>query len=215
MMDHSSTERDLIESCLPENDSYYNPRDDGNDESHFIYIFNTVLNGTARLNVLLPTATILAFTIFAPLLTNDGKCQTLNRWLMGVFLFISAASCIFFLLTDSFRTAKGRLYYGVATFTGIWTFNGGRRKPCVPSEYRLRWNDLFHASLSLIAFLTFTISHNDVLACYHLGMPRKVTNSVPLVVGFVISVLFVVFPSKRRGIGYPFLLQKDALYTRN
>ena len=53
------------------------------------------------------------------------------------------------------------------------------------------------------------------MACYHLEMPRKVTNSVPLVVGFVISVLFVVFPSKRRGIGYPFLLHKDPLYTRN
>lgn len=85
----------------------------------------------------------------------------------------------------------------------------------MPSEYKLRWIDLFHALLSLIAFLTFAGSHNDVLECYHLEMSRKVTNSVPLVVGFVISVLFVVFPSKRRGIGYPFLLQKDALYTRN
>ncbi|KAJ9675286.1 hypothetical protein PVL29_024304 [Vitis rotundifolia] len=211
----NSLQQDLIESYLPDNGSYYCLGDDGTDESHFIYVLNAILSGTARLNVLLPTATILAFTIFAPLLTNDGKCHTLNRWLMGFFLAISAASCIFFLFTDSFRTARGRLYYGVATRNGIWTFNGGRRKPCTPSEYRLRWIDLFHALLSLIAFLTFAGLHNDVLECYHLEIPRKVTNSVPLVVGFVISVLFVVFPSKRRGIGYPFLLQKDALYTRN
>ena len=215
MMDYS-IQQDLIESDLPDEESYYSLRDDDKDESRFIHVLNAVLSGTARLNVLLPTATILAFTIFAPLLTDDGKCGILNRWLMGVFLAISSASCIFFLFTDSFRTARGRLYYGVATFRGIWSFNGGgRRKPCAPSEYRLGRIDLFHASLSLIAFLTFAISHNDVMACYHLEMPRKVTNSVPLVVGFVISVLFVVFPSKRRGIGYPFLLHKDPLYTRN
>ncbi|XP_010256248.2 PREDICTED: uncharacterized protein LOC104596693 [Nelumbo nucifera] len=193
----------------------YIEEDDIADESHFFFILNTILSGTARLNVLLPTATILAFTIFAPILTNDGKCDTLNRWLMAIFLAISSASCVFFTFTDSFRTATGRLYYGIATFRGIWTFNGGRKRPCHPRDYRLRWADLFHSSLSVVAFLTFASSNNDVLDCYYLAMPRKVTNIVPLVVGFVISVLFVVFPSGRRGIGYPFLLRKDGLYYRS
>ncbi|KAK9270194.1 hypothetical protein L1049_025770 [Liquidambar formosana] len=209
----NSINQDLIESCELEEDDYY-LEDDCMDETQFIYVLNAILSGTARLNVLLPTATILAFTIFTPLLTNDGKCNNLYRWLMGFFLVLSSASCVFFSFTDSFRTATGRLYYGVATLRGIWTFNGGRKKPYLPSEYRLRWTDLFHASLSLIAFLTFASSHNDVLKCYYPAMPRKVTNTVPLVVGFVISVLFVVFPSRRRGIGYPFLLQRDALYSR-
>uniref|UniRef100_A0A5B7BDA5 Uncharacterized protein n=1 Tax=Davidia involucrata TaxID=16924 RepID=A0A5B7BDA5_DAVIN len=202
----NSIHQDLIESVRENDDT---------DGSHFIYALNTILSGTARLNVLLPTATILAFTIFAPLLTSDGKCNTLNRWLMGFFLALSAASCVFFSITDSFRTPTGRLYYGVATLDGIWTFNGRRKKPYVPSDYRLGWTDLFHASLSLIAFLTFAALHSDVLSCYYLAMPRKVTDTVPLVVGFVISVLFVMFPSRRRGIGYPFLLQRDALYYRN
>ncbi|KAL5776487.1 hypothetical protein ACOSP7_009413 [Xanthoceras sorbifolium] len=205
--------QDLIESCEEEDDYYY-LKDEDADESQFIYVINAILGGTARLNVLLPTATILAFTIFAPLLTNDGECTSLSRWLMGFFAIILACSCIFFTFTDSFRTATGRLYYGVATLRGIWTFNGGRKKPCVPSDYRLRWADLFHALLSLIAFLTFAGSHTDVVACYYPAMPRKITNTVPLVVGFVISILFVVFPSKRRGIGYPFLLQRDALYSK-
>ncbi|XP_057490940.1 protein DMP5-like [Actinidia eriantha] len=192
--------RDLIES--KEDDNLYYPEEDEIDESHFIYILNTILSGTARLNVLLPTATILAFTIFAPLLTDDGKCETLNRWPMGSFSALSAASCIFLSFTDSFRTATGRLYYGVATFTGIWTFNGGQKRPCVPSDYRLRWVDLFHASLSLIAFVTFAALHYDVVDCYYPAVPRKVTNTVPLVVGFVTSVLFVMFPSRRSGIGF-------------
>ncbi|KAF9603592.1 hypothetical protein IFM89_037091 [Coptis chinensis] len=188
---------------------------DDTNESNFILIVNAILSGTARLNVLLPTATILSFSIFTPILTNDGKCDTLNRYLMGIFLVISSISCVFFIFTDSFRTATGRLYYGIATFSGIWTFNGGRKKPCVPSDYKLRWSDLFHACLSLVAFLAFAASNIDIIECYYKPMPRKVTNIVPLVVGFVISVLFVVFPSRRRGIGYPFLLQRDALYVRS
>ncbi|PON45900.1 hypothetical protein PanWU01x14_255720 [Parasponia andersonii] len=207
-MDYSDHE-DLIQSYEDDDDS----ENDAN-ESHFLYIANAILSGTARLNVLLPTATILAFTIFAPLLTDDGVCTTLNRWLMGSFISLCAGSCVFFTFTDSFKTASGRLYYGVATFRGIWTFNAARKKPCVPSDYRLRWADFFHALLSLIAFLAFAGSHSDVVGCYYPALPRKVTNTLPLVVGFVISVLFVVFPSKRKGIGYPFLLQKDALYSR-
>ncbi|GMN51908.1 hypothetical protein TIFTF001_021059 [Ficus carica] len=195
----------------------YDSTDDSDidaDDSRFIYMINIILSGTARLNVLLPTATILAFTICAPLLTNDGICTALNRWLMGFFVALCAASCVFFTFTDSFKTASGRMYYGVATFTGIWTFHAARKKPSAPLHYRLRWADLFHASLSVTAFLAFAGCHNDVVRCYYPALPRKVTNTLPLVVGFVISVLFVVFPSKRRGIGYPFLLHNIALYSR-
>ncbi|GLT47704.1 hypothetical protein SLA2020_213750 [Shorea laevis] len=92
---------------------------------------------------------------------------------MGSTTVLLAASCMFFTVTDCFRTATGRLYYGVATYRGIWTFNGGRKKPHVPAEYRLRWNDLFYASLSLVAFLAFAGSHNDVVACYYPAMQRK------------------------------------------
>ncbi|KAL0360141.1 UNVERIFIED_CONTAM: protein DMP3 [Sesamum radiatum] len=176
-------------------------QDDDIDNSNYVYIVNAILSGTARLNVLLPTATILVFTIFAPVLTSDGKCTTLDQWLMGLFMALLAASCVFLSFTDSFCTGSGRLYYGVATVHGIRTFGGGRARPLAPSDYRLRWCDLFHASLSLIAFLTFALLHNDVLSCYHLVLPRKFINTVPLVVGFVISVLFVLFPSTRRGIG--------------
>ncbi|EYU22890.1 hypothetical protein ABFS82_03G106100 [Erythranthe guttata] len=203
-----------------ENYELYDQEDEEDYEdaqnSNYIYIVNTILNGTARLNILLPTATILSFTIFAPLLTNYGKCTALDRWQMGIFLALLATSCVLFSLTDSFKTGTGRLYYGVATLNGIRTFGGGRRVgPCVPSDYKLRWRDLFHSSLSLIALLTFALFHNDVLSCYRLVLPRKFINTVPLAIGFVISVLFVLFPSTRSGIGYPFLLQSDALHIRN
>ncbi|OAY83236.1 uncharacterized protein LOC109715763 [Ananas comosus] len=192
--------------------------DDGADEPNIIYVLNLVLSGTARLNVLLPTATILAFAIFAPLLTDDGRCPLqIHRCLTAAFLALCAASCVFFSLTDSFRGPSGRLHYGVATPRGIWAFGVQRRRRKVedPTAYRLRWWDLFHAVLSVVAFGTFAAVHYDVVGCYYPWMPRKLINTLPLVVGFVVSLLFVLFPSKRRGIGYPFLLQSDAVYLRH
>ncbi|PRQ24456.1 hypothetical protein RchiOBHm_Chr6g0272601 [Rosa chinensis] len=126
-------------------------------------------------------------------------------------------------LIDSSEHGDGDLYLcfkdddtdeSHSTFRGIWTFNGDRRKLCVPSDYRLRWADLFHASPSLVAFLTFAGSHNEVVGCYYPAMPKRITNNLPLVIGFVVSFFLVLFPSKRRGIGYPFLLMRDALYSR-
>ncbi|KAJ1424936.1 Protein DMP [Sesbania bispinosa] len=166
---NNSTNQDVVVHYEESEDYYYDLDDYDMDESHYFSVINAILSGTARLNVLLPTVTTLAFTIFAPILTND-------------------VSCVFFTFTDSFRTSTGRLYYGVATFRGIWTFCGGRKKPCL---------------------------HFDVVKCYYPGLPRKVTNTVPLVVGFVVSIFFIVFPSKRRGIGYPFLLQHDPIYSRH
>ncbi|BAU01867.1 hypothetical protein LR48_Vigan10g181900 [Vigna angularis] len=216
----NSESQDLIIHCEDEQqeqqnseDDFYDVDDYDIDESYYFYVINAILSGTARLNVLLPTVTILAFSIFAPILTDDGECNTLNRWLMGSFLALMAVSCVFFTLTDSFRSSSGRLYYGVATLRGIWTFNGGKKKPRVPSDYRLRWSDLFYASLSLVSFLAFAGLHQDVVKCYYPALPRKLTNTLPLVVGFFVSVLFVAFPSKRRGIGYPFLLQRDPFYS--
>ncbi|KAK7315412.1 hypothetical protein VNO77_33958 [Canavalia gladiata] len=212
---NNSPSQELILQCDDDKqneDNCYDGNDDDDydiDESYYFYVINAILSGTARLNVLLPTITILAFSIFAPLLTDDGECNTLNHYLMGTFVAILAVSCVFFTLTDSFKSGSGRLYYGVATFRGIWTFNGGKKKPNVPSDFKLRWGDIFYATLSLVSFLAFAGLHQDVVKCYYPELSRKVTNTLPLVVGFFVSVLFVVFPSKRRGIGYPFLLQRD------
>ncbi|KAL3638764.1 hypothetical protein CASFOL_016671 [Castilleja foliolosa] len=187
---------------------FFEPYDqyDGNDYPNFTYIVNTILRNIACLNAHLPTATILVFTIFAPLLTNNGKCTNFDRWLMGFFTGFLAASCVFISITDSFRTATGGFYYGVATFHGIRTLGGGRARPCEPSDYKLRLSDSFYASLSLIGFLVSVLVQNDVLSCYDMVLPRKFINLAPIVVGFVVSLLFVLFPSSRRGIGYPLLM---------
>ncbi|THU50313.1 hypothetical protein C4D60_Mb06t18890 [Musa balbisiana] len=171
--------------------------------------------GTTRLHVLLATAIILTFSVFVPLVTDDGECDDLNRWFTAFLVALCAASSVSFTFTNSYRAASGRLYYAVATLRGIRAFNGRRKGPPEPGTYRLTWSDLFHASLSLVAFLTIALLHDDVMRCYHIDRPRKLTNTVPLVIGFLFSVLFVVFPSRRRGTGYPFLSQGDAVYCRS
>jgi hypothetical protein len=86
-----------------------------------------------RLNVLLPTATILAFAIFAPLLIDNGKCTRLNCTLTGALMLLCAASCVFFTLTDSFRSPTGRLQYGSQPHASFffwpknrWQTSGGK-----------------------------------------------------------------------------------------
>ncbi|KAK1391925.1 hypothetical protein POM88_010981 [Heracleum sosnowskyi] len=206
----------LIETGEAEEDDFFPNYDQvEDDESHATCVLNVILSGAARLNALLPTAIILTFTLLHPLITNDGQCTSLKRGIMGCFLALNAASCLLFSITDSFRTATGRLYFGVATVNGIWTICAGHVKPCEPSDYRLKWPDLFYSLLSLLAFLTFAAAHSDVLSCYNVDLPRKIKMYVPLVVGFLISALFVFSPSTRKGIGYPFMLQNDVFYCNN
>lgn len=215
---HNSFFENLIESGEAEEDDFfptYDEVEDVNDQSHATNILNIILSGIAQLNALLPTAIILAFTLLHPLITNDGQCTSLTRWIMGCFLALSATYCVLFSITDSFRTATGRLYFGVATVNGMWTICAGHVKPREPSDYRLRWPDLFYCLLSLLAFLTFAAAHSDVLNCYNVDLPQKIRIYVPLVVGFLISALFVIFPSRRKGIGYPFMLQNDVFYCNN
>ncbi|KAL6525182.1 hypothetical protein OROMI_030775 [Orobanche minor] len=169
-------------------------QDNNNYNSYYTYTVNTILNGAARLRLLFPTATILIFTVFAPLITNGGECTTLDGWLItGATVFL-ATSCVFFSIMDSYRAATGRLYYEVATFHGIRTFGRGRARMCGSLDYRLRWGDAFRTLLSLVAFLAFAMLQNDVLKCYHVVLPTKFIGLAPLVVGCVISLMFVLFP---------------------
>ncbi|KAG1368532.1 putative protein DMP8 [Cocos nucifera] len=111
---------------------------------------------------------------------------------MAAFVALCAASCVFFTFTDSFRAVFGRLYDGVATFRGIWTFNGRGKGPPEPAVYKLRWSDLFHALLSLVVFLTFAASDIMTWRC----------------------AITLRCHGRRREIGYPFLLQRDAICLR-
>ncbi|GER27471.1 hypothetical protein STAS_03180 [Striga asiatica] len=183
---------------------YFEPhnQDHDNNNSKCTSIANTILSWPARLNALQLAPTIIFFTVFTPFLTKNGRCTAFDQWLTSSFTAILAALAVIFPITDSFRTTNGRLCYGVATVHGIRTFGG--QQPHEPSDYRLRWGDLFRVLLSLITFLAFALLDRDVVSCYRVVLSREFIDLGRLVVWFVVSLLIVLFPYERRGIGYLF-----------
>ncbi|MCL7046837.1 hypothetical protein MKW94_012685 [Papaver nudicaule] len=168
------------------------------------------LTTTANLANLLPTGTILVFQLLTPVFTNNGDCDALTRLMTQVLLVSIAGACFLACFTDSYRSPDGKLYYGFATFKGIWFFD------CYPntdasdlpelSKYKLRFIDGVHAVLSVLVFMAVALRDKNVVNCFY-PLPehgtQQVLNIIPTAVGVICSSLFVVFPTRRHGIGYP------------
>ncbi|PWA46128.1 hypothetical protein CTI12_AA511960 [Artemisia annua] len=139
------------------------------------------LTSTANLAKLLPTGTLLAFQLLTPVFTNNGSCDTATRPLTAILLVILAVSCFLACFTDSFKSEDGQLYYGFATFQGMWLFD--------------------YYDLKNVPDL-----RKNVVNCFYPSPgheAQEVLDIVPIGVGLISSALFVVFPTRRHGIGYP------------
>ncbi|KAI3917255.1 hypothetical protein MKX01_000032 [Papaver californicum] len=168
------------------------------------------LTSTANLANLLPTGTILVFQLLTPVFTNNGDCDPLTRLMTQVLLISIAGACFLASFTDSCRSPDNKLYYGFATFKGIWFFD------CYPktdssnlpelSKYKLRFIDGVHAVLSVLVFMAVALRDKNVVHCFY-PLPehgtQQILNIIPTAVGVICSLLFVVFPTRRHGIGYP------------
>jgi hypothetical protein len=170
------------------------------------------LASTANLANLLPTGTLLAFNLLAPTFTNHGACDAttslLTRALLAILAVASALACF----TDSLKSPHdGRVYYGVATRTGLWLIDYPPDAPPLPAgatrKYRLAVLDFVHAALSAAVFGVVAARDRDVVACLWGPEPDRATRELidvlPLGVGVLCSLLFVAFPTRRHGIGYP------------
>ncbi|KAH0988619.1 hypothetical protein GBA52_000102 [Prunus armeniaca] len=66
--------------------------------------------------------------------------------------------------------------------------------------------DLVHAVLSVFVFGAVALRDKNVVGCFY-PTPghetQEVLNIVPVGIGLICSSLFVVFPTRRHGIGYP------------
>uniref|UniRef100_A0A5B6ZW23 Uncharacterized protein n=1 Tax=Davidia involucrata TaxID=16924 RepID=A0A5B6ZW23_DAVIN len=166
------------------------------------------LTTTANLANLLPTGTLLAFQLLTPVFTNNGACDAATRPMTFLLLLLLAASCFAACFTDSFRSpSDGQVYYGLATFKGMWVFDySGQLPPEMMSKYRLGFIDWVHAVLSVLVFGAVAFRDKNVVSCFY-PMPtheaQEVLDIVPIGIGLICSMLFVVFPTRRHGIGYP------------
>ncbi|GAB2283494.1 hypothetical protein Dimus_018006 [Dionaea muscipula] len=165
---------------------------------------------TANLAKLLPSGTLLAFQLLTPIFTNNGSCDTTTRTLTLGLQVLLAISCFLACFTDSLRGPDGQVYFGFATTRGMWLFD---RPSALASgvssdlsKYKLRFMDGIHAVMSVLVYGAVALKDRNVVRCFYPKpeqQTQEVLDVVPIAIGIVCSLLFMVFPTTRHGVGYP------------
>ncbi|OEL34619.1 hypothetical protein BAE44_0004362 [Dichanthelium oligosanthes] len=159
---------------------------------------------------LLPTATVIVYEVLNPIVTNTGDCHAVGyKIATAVLLGICGFLCAFSTFTDSYVGTDGKVKYGLVTPRGLLPFadsgaaSGGRDF----SMYRLQFADFVHAAFAVAVFAAVSLlADANTVGCFYPSLKdnqKKVVMALPVVVGAVASVVFMVFPSTRHGIGYP------------
>ncbi|XP_047085711.1 protein DMP10-like [Lolium rigidum] len=172
-----------------------------------------VMSSAANLAQLLPTGTVLAYQALAPSFTNHGKCENTpaNRWLTAALVAVLATFSLVFSFTDSVVGPDQKLYYGIATPRGFNVFNFSseeEKQQWDPSEFRrlrVRLLDYIHAVFTAMVFLTVALSDVGLRNCFFPNASRnteELLKNLPLGMAFFSSFVFMIFPTKRKGIGY-------------
>lgn len=165
--------------------------------------------GTAHLSNLLPTGTVLVFQMFSPGFTQQGKCPAAANQTMTLLLVIFCSlTCFLLCFTDSLRDERGKVRYGLATFQGLWVIDGSKvtLTPEEAAKYRLKFIDFFHAFMSILVFSAVALFDQNVVKCFYpkpSEEDKQLLVALPIGIGVVCSLLFVLFPTKRHGIGFP------------
>lgn len=169
------------------------------------------LSSASDLLKLLPTGTVLAFQALAPSFSNHGTCHVANRYLVLSLIGACAVSCVLLSFTDSLVGRDGKLYHGAATFGGFYPFNftGTReeREATFKDLTRLRITavDFVHAFFSALVFLAVALADASIQGCLFPDAGadvRELLVNLPLGAGFLSSMVFMIFPTTRKSIGY-------------
>ncbi|GAB2293310.1 hypothetical protein Dimus_027513 [Dionaea muscipula] len=158
----------------------------------------------ASLQRLLPTGTLFVFQCLNPVLSNNGCChgRPRNKIYTSILLVVCGLACALSTFTDSFSDGK-TTYCGIATTKGLWTSGSTEKKD--DSSYALEAGDFVHALLSLLVFAAVAVLDNRTVECFFpslLSLENTFLIVLPVVIGAVSSLVFYLFPSKRRGIGH-------------
>ncbi|XP_016681303.1 protein DMP6-like [Gossypium hirsutum] len=116
-------------------------------------------------------------------------------------------SCLLSSFTDSFRDKDGNVCYGFATLNGLWVIDGSVSVPPeFAAKYRLRSIDFMHAFMSMLVFAAVALFDQNVVTCFYptpSARVQEILTALPAGIGVCCSMLFVVFPTTRHGIGFP------------
>ncbi|KAI3964109.1 hypothetical protein MKW92_046544 [Papaver armeniacum] len=158
--------------------------------------------GVGNLLKVLPTGTVFLYQFLSPVVSNNGHCHTINKYLTGILLTICGFSCCFTSFTDSYVGSDGVTHYGIATTKGLWPSSKSENL----SAYKLRIGDFVHGFFTVLVFAVIVLLDPNTVGCYYPSFEssQKVLLMVlPPVVGAISSSVFMIFPNKRHGIGYP------------
>ncbi|KAF6155895.1 hypothetical protein GIB67_039226 [Kingdonia uniflora] len=154
---------------------------------------NQTFKSTAHLANLLPTGSVLAFQLLAPIFTNQGMCDTVSRSLTAGLITLCGISCFILCLTDSFRDGKGKVVYGLATFKGLWVIDGsGAISPELAGMYRLKFIDFLHAFMSILVFAAVALFDQNVVNCFYptpSEQTKELLTSLPVGIGVICSMM--------------------------
>ncbi|KAG0513635.1 hypothetical protein BDA96_10G119100 [Sorghum bicolor] len=172
-----------------------------------------VMSSAANLAQLLPTGTVLAYQALSPSFTNTnhGTCLPANKWLTATLVAVLAAFSLLFSFTDSVVGRDSKLYYGVATPHGFNVFNFSgeeeEREWALGELQKLRLQplDYVHAVVAAVVFLTVAFSDAGLQRCFFPNASNNTSEllkNLPLGMAFLSSFVYMIFPTKRKGIGY-------------
>ncbi|KAB2630120.1 hypothetical protein D8674_007639 [Pyrus ussuriensis x Pyrus communis] len=157
------------------------------------------------------TLAILPFHTLIPTFSNNGSCQfplctclDLHHrpYLTSCVTKFCALLCFLSLFTDSFMDNYAKIYYGIATFKGMYIFNCSNAEDMDRDlkKHRINFIDFVHTFMSLFVFLVFDLSNSSVQSSFsELGI-SELTMNLPLRDGNLSSFLFAIFPTTCRGI---------------
>ncbi|KAL8108123.1 protein DMP6 [Apium graveolens] len=200
------------------NGEYEVPQDDCNEEAPLLLpktversliqqAISQTFQSTAHLANLLPTGSVLAFQMLAPIFTNQGDCDPVGRSMTAVLIALCGLSCFFLSFTDSFKDQTGNICYGFATIRGLWVIDGSTTLPPeLAAKYSLRFIDFIHAFMSILIFAAVALFDQEVVNCFYPAPSdetKELLTTIPVGIGVICSMLFVAFPTQRHGIGFP------------
>ena len=181
--------------------------DDKARQSSLQQAISQTFKSAAHLANLLPTGTVLTFQLLSPIFTNQGQCDDVSRAMTVALLVFCGVSCFFLCFSDSLRDAKGNVRYGLATLKGIWVIDGALRPlPEEATAYRIKFIDFMHGFMSLFVFVAVALFDGNVVSCFYPSpstQTKEILRSLPVGIGVISSMFFVVFPTTRHGIGFP------------
>lgn len=161
-------------------------------------------SGLGSLIRLLPTGTVFLFQFLNPVVTNKGNCHPVNKYLTSILIGLCGFSCCFSSFTDSYTGSDGTTHYGIATTKGLWPSTDSGSVDL--SSYKLGVGDFVHSFFSLIVFSALALLDTNTVECFYPSFEsnQKVLLMVlPPVIGAISGTVFMLFPNKRHGIGYP------------